>query len=62
MKIVIKRNLSDEYEVPTAPWPNVSDSIYYTDDADDALDTAKLNHGEGFEFKFERGTYSPEGA
>lgn len=59
MPIVIKRNDYDEYEVPT-PSPDASDSIYYTDDKDDAIATAQHVHGDLVEIVFRSGTYDKE--
>ena len=57
MKCIIKRNDSDEYEVPTVIGLSGSDAIYYTDDREDAIGTAELILGKDVEIKFVRGTY-----
>ena len=57
MHIVIKRNDYDEYEVPA---PTTSE-LYFTDDRDDAIGTAKIIHGtDELTFSFRRGTYQQE--
>ncbi|TFG82817.1 MAG: hypothetical protein E4G74_02140 [Erysipelotrichales bacterium] len=51
--ILIKKNEYDEFEVPTT-----SDSeIYFTDDKQDATDTAMFFHGAEVVVLFRRGTY-----
>jgi hypothetical protein len=67
MKITIKRNDYDEYEVPTgsirvggqavSPRP---DSIYFTDDKDDAEGTARYHHGDDVVIRHARGTYQED--
>lgn len=41
-QVTIKRNDYDEYEVPT-PSAQFPDSIYFTDDKADAIDTARAH-------------------
>ncbi len=52
--IRIKRNTFDEYEVPTTS----TKEIYFTDDRQDAVDTARFFHGADISVSITRGTYS----
>ena len=53
--VTIKKNSFDEYEVP-AP---TTDCIYFTDDKEDAVDTAKLYHEPGsVKIVVRRGSYT----
>ena len=56
MKIIIKKNDDDEYEVPTSKDCAIP-TIYYTDDLDDAIATAKYEHGDDAVCVVKRGTY-----
>lgn len=56
----IRKNDYDEFEVPTGAWPNASDSIYFADDKQDAIDTAEFVHGPQVKCFIRRGTYLPE--
>jgi len=51
--ILIKKNEYGEFELP-AP---TTDEIYFTDDQDDAIGTAKIIYGDNTECIFRRGTY-----
>ena len=55
--ILIKRNESDEYEVPMGlnKWKGVE--VYYTDDIDDACDTARSKYGADCVIRIEEGSY-----
>lgn len=59
--IAIRKNDYDEYEVPAEfvfhNRREVAAEIYYTDDKDDAIGTAKMIHGADVVCKFKRGTY-----
>ncbi len=54
--ILIKKNEYDEYEVPT-PTEDAPDSIYFTDDRDDAVGTAHMILGDNITCIFRKGTY-----
>ncbi len=55
--IQVRLNDYDEYEVP-AP---TTDELYFTDDRDDAIGTAKIIHGDdNVHCVFRRGTYQQE--
>lgn len=54
--VTIRKNEFDEYEVPT-PTSDCPDSIYYTDDEEDAIDTAIAHYGTDIDLKIKRGTY-----
>lgn len=54
--IQVRKNDYDEFEVPT-PTRDAPDSIYYTDDKDDAIGTAKMILGDDVVCTFKRGTY-----
>ena len=41
INITIRKNSFDEYEVPTGQRPDGELAIYYTDDREDARDTAR---------------------
>jgi hypothetical protein len=56
-KVTIKKNDYDEYELPTEVG---TEAIYYTDDKDDAIGTAKLILGDDVEITFRRGTYNAD--
>jgi len=63
MKITIRKNDYDEYEVPTqfrdrGSLPKKPCAIYYTDDKDDAIGTAQMILGADVVCTFKRGTYS----
>lgn len=58
MKITIRKNDYDEYEVPTPS----ADELYFTDDKDDAIGTAKLILGDDVEIRFAKGTYQNDDA
>lgn len=62
MNITIKRNEHDEFEVPTAfrdrgSLPKRPCAIYYTDDKDDAIGTARYHYGDDVVIRHARGTY-----
>lgn len=62
MKVTIKRNDYDEFELPTefrdrGSLPKRPCAIYYTDDKDDAIGTAKMILGADVEIRFAKGTY-----
>ena len=60
----IRKNEYDEYEVPTAfvfhNRREVAAEIYYTDDKQDAIDTAKFAHRDDVAITWRRGTYGVE--
>lgn len=58
VRVVIKRNEFDEFEVP-AP---TTDEIYFTDDLQDAKNTLWSIHGSNVVIVVRRGTYSKEAA
>lgn len=65
MKVTIRKNDYDEYELPTqfrdrGSLPKKPCAIYYTDDKDDAIGTAKMILGADVECTFKRGTYDAE--
>jgi len=66
MRVIIKRNDYDEFEVPTAPAgaeaQEFADGIYYADDRDDAIDTARFTFGADVDIVVRRGTYSGDGS
>lgn len=55
-QIKVRKNEYDEYEVPV-PTPDAPQAIYYTDDKDDAIGTAKMILGDDIVCTFKRGTY-----
>lgn len=58
-KCAIRKNIDGEYEVPDK-FINAleNDNIYYTDDREDAIGTAKAMHGADVEITIRTGTYS----
>lgn len=58
-KCRIRKNDYDEFEVPV-PTPDAPQAIYFTDDKDDAIGTAKLILGADVVCTFSRGTYDAE--
>tara|TARA_R110002012_G_scaffold14228_4_gene59378 strand:- start:206 stop:397 length:192 start_codon:yes stop_codon:yes gene_type:complete len=58
MKIIIKKNEWDEYEVPTVTGISGSDCISYESSKQDAIDTAHFHHGQDAQLAFRSGTYS----
>lgn len=57
MQIQIRKNVHDEFEVPC---PSVEE-IYYTDDRDDAIGTARMCHGDDVVCTFRNGSYDTGG-
>lgn len=55
--IVIKKNDHDEFEFPTEA---NNTAIYYTDDKEDAIGTAKMVYGDDVVTLFRRGTYGEQ--
>jgi len=59
--VTIRKNDLDEYEVPTAhigrAYSTRPTSIYYTDDKDDAISTARYHYGTETKIVVRRGTY-----
>lgn len=65
MNVTIRKNEYDEYEVPTqfrdrGSLPKKPCAIYYTDDKDDAIGTARMILGADVVCTFKRGTYDAE--
>lgn len=57
----IRKNIHGEYEVPEKnPHPLENDCLYFTDDKDDAIGTAKMMHGDDVQCVFRSGTYQSE--
>lgn len=52
-RITIRKNVDGEFEVP-AP---TKAELYFTDDKDDAIGTARMIHGDDVECVFRSGTY-----
>lgn len=61
MRVTIKANDYEEYEVPT-PTADAPDSVYFTDCKYDAFDTARHHHGILADIVFVRGSYNMEDA
>lgn len=61
LKVIIKKNEYDEYEVPTQFGLTGADQICFEDDKEAANDTARYAH-RGFEIRIvhQRGTYTVE--
>ncbi len=53
--VVIKKNEYDEFELPTSECGKRE--IYFTDDKQDAIDTAHFVFGDELKISFRRGTY-----
>ena len=60
MRIIIKKNTFEEYEVPTVIGTSGSDSISYEATKQDAIDAARYIHGQEADIVIRRGTYSIE--
>ena len=60
-RVTIKRNVDEEYEVPTdtprTPASSFEAGLYFTDDKDDAMATAKRSWGDSVQIVVRRGTY-----
>lgn len=56
--ITIRKNDFDEFELLTPVDPHeIGDGIYFTDDKQDAIDTAHHFFGDDITVKFRRGTF-----
>ena len=60
MRIVILKNQDGEFETPTGPEgprANHLSYIYFADDKQDAIDTARFTYGNDVEIAYARGSY-----
>jgi hypothetical protein len=58
IKITIKKNEWDEYEVPTVVGISGSDAISFESSKQDAVDCAVYHHGIDAKITFRPGTYT----
>jgi len=59
---IVKKNEWGDFEVPTQKGLTGADSIYYADDKQDAIDTARYVHGQDVKVIVRKGTYGIEEA
>ena len=63
MRVRILKNMDGEFETPTGEFGNSGDGfrkdayVYFADDKQDAIDTARFTYGNDVEIAYARGSY-----
>lgn len=55
--VTVRENEDGEFELPTLGATSLEAGLYFADDKQDAIDTAKHSYGENVIVTFKRGTY-----